>query len=83
MQYYLPLRVRVAVLDITDNDPLLTIHAYLPTSLSLTLVIVIILVSPVVDDPLIDLSLWVHENVTLEDSDEVHIRFTAEFTATD
>ena len=48
---------RIAGLDITDNDPLLTVHTYLPASLYLTLVIVSILVSPVVDDPLIDLPL--------------------------
>ena len=40
------------------------------------------LVSPVVDDPLTDVPLCVHENATLDDTDTAHVKLTVELTAT-
>jgi len=58
-------------------------------SLSFALLIVSTLVSSLVsistvvdDDPLIDVPLWVHENMTLNDIDDVHVKLIVEAVAT-
>ena len=85
MQFIIPnLTVdRKAEFDIAINDSLLTIHVYLPASLSFTLVNVSVLLSPMATISSFScLPLWVHMNLELAFTDDEHVKLAVPLIGT-